>query len=305
MTLSYLHDTYLLHTQESVSQWLEAEVNVLKFDYLLTVSACPVPSTAVLEDFVSNALKLYHLAAQLPGENYVAAYLAILGLLHLHAKAPEPPRYLLQAAMLARHLLADDAGKQRRAMVLLSTRLHLNLGLGTIAFQQYTYARIKEMLHESVSWILLSRISQTHPFEVQGPKGFSAEAEMSRVVGTIQRMENKTSDFLYTDLQNFNYDKALELQDFKQKLRCSLTKHLCVIELRRAARLRGDPIDQAPSIHWSSKCSRGVALYIRLLYIPRMRALSNLHQTTKTSRITATSPYSPALNTQRITQSST
>jgi hypothetical protein len=162
-------------------------------------------------------------------------------------------RLLLQATMLARHIVEKDKDKQNRTLSLLAARLHLNLGLGTIAFRLYDHTKCKEMLLDTLSLYMLSRISQTHPFDAKGYKGFSAEAELERVVGAIERMERKTESYLATDIPSFKWDQVAETLDLKRGFASSLTKHLCVIERHRIARLKGESVDGLPKLDFKCK----------------------------------------------------
>lgn len=162
-------------------------------------------------------------------------------------------RLLLQATMLARHLVACDKDKQDRPRALLAARLHLNLGLGKSAFQMYSYTKCKEMLVHTLSPYVLSRISLTHPFGAQGYRGFSAEEELGKAIGTMERMESKTEETIYPDLSALPWDQAIGLLSLRQKLKSSLTKHICNVERRRIARLKGEPVDQLPTLDRQSK----------------------------------------------------
>jgi hypothetical protein len=166
-------------------------------------------------------------------------------------------RILLQAAMFARHLVENDKEKQNRTFALLATRLHLSLGLGTIAFRLYRHVKCKEMLVDTLSPYLLSCISQTHPFEVKGYGGFSADEELANVIGTIERMEKKTDSYLFKDIPSFVWDQATDTLAVKRKLGSSLTKHLCVVERRRIARLKGQSVNDLPILNSKGKlCTR-------------------------------------------------
>ncbi|KAF2684778.1 hypothetical protein K458DRAFT_26708 [Lentithecium fluviatile CBS 122367] len=239
----------------STREWLLAEASVLQFEYLMFVSIPENPEVELIEAHATASLKLYHIATQVQDE--VAcdiAIVAVMSLLRLHLLNMEkpfstPPQ--LQAAMLLRHLLSDETFRNARQLALLSTRVHLNLGLGTIAFEHYGYAKVKEMLNDTTSWVLLSRISQAHPFDVKGPRGFSADEELAKVIGTIDKMEGQLGDFLYRDLQDFSYDTAFDLLDLKRQERSSLTKHACMIERRRIARLK-DYVDMSANYDFSA-----------------------------------------------------
>ena len=212
----------------------------------MIVSLVEKPEVEILEDFVGNALRLWHLQLKLEdpetvcaSDSLLVAIEALIALFELTAKSC----YYYQAAALARYSLSLDKSHQSKKMALLSTRLHLRLGLGTFAFEHYSRAQVKEMLHDTVAWVALSRISQTHPFGASGSRMFSPDNELKKVIDTLQRMENKVDDLLYMDMQRFVYDKAFDLLELKQKLHTSLTKHFCIIERRRIARLTGVPVD--------------------------------------------------------------
>jgi hypothetical protein len=162
-------------------------------------------------------------------------------------------RILLQAAMCARHFVEQDKEKQNRTFALFAARLHLNLGLGLVAFRLYRHTNTKEMLLDTLSPYMLARISQTHPFEVTSYRGFSADEELARTISTIERMEAKTSGFLVTDLPSFPCHQAPHIAELVSRLRTTLTKHICHTERQRIARLKGDPSDRVPRLDWKSK----------------------------------------------------
>ncbi|KAF2854675.1 hypothetical protein T440DRAFT_551750 [Plenodomus tracheiphilus IPT5] len=234
------------------AQWQLVELNVLKFDYLLTISMNPSPTIHALDSLAKNAIR-YCFQATTEG-----AFVAIYTLLNLHYEssvredcvpcfevAPST-RFLLQATMLARHVAARN--KEDRTMSILAARLHLNLGLGKSAFQFYRQSNLKEMLLDTLSLYTLSRISMTHPFEVKGYQGFSADEELAKVIGTIERMERKADTFIYTDLPSFIYDQFPDVLSVKRRLQSSLTRQLCITERRRIARLKGQSTEQIPRL---------------------------------------------------------
>jgi N-terminal acetyltransferase B complex non-catalytic subunit len=265
-----------LSLQSLLRRWLQIELNVLKFDYLLAVARqisikqeSVNSSTHLLEAFVSNAIRLYTIGFKLKDDCYQeAATLAVQGLVVLHSqfvdngvqrRSDPNHRLLLQAAFLSLHATAGETGVQNRPLLLVSTRLHLHLGLGTIAFSQYSLARVKEMLQDTLSHHFMSRISQIHPFDAKGPKNFSPDAELSKVISTIKRMELKVDDILYAKMQDFLYDQAIELLDFKRQLKGSLSKHLCLIERRRIARLKGETVDSDYNLPLEGMSARTIA----------------------------------------------
>lgn len=193
-------------------------------------------------------------------------------------------RLLLQAAMLARHLVVCDKEKQDRPRALLAARLHLNLGLGKSAFQMYSYTKCKEMLIHTLSPYVLSRLSITHPFGAKGYQGFSAEEELGKAIGTMERMESKTDNTIYPDLKTVPWDQAIGLLSLRGKLKSSLTKHICNLERRRIARLKGEPVDQLPVLDRQSKYGSSMSC-----------PMLNKIQVSRTSSTMWTNPSSPTL----------
>jgi hypothetical protein len=198
-------------------------------------------------------------------KNPEAVWTPIYTLLHYHnrwvchEKGQSPlgtttnSRILLQATMLARHIAEKDKDKENRKFFLLAARLHLNLGLGTVAFRLYTHVKCKEMLLDTLSPYMLSRISYTHPFDVTGRGGFSASRELDNVISTIEKMERRTDGLVFTDVPSFLWDQAADTLELKRKLRSSWTKHLCATERRQISRLKGEPCFDLPKLDFKSK----------------------------------------------------
>ncbi|KAH7132428.1 N-acetyltransferase B complex non catalytic subunit-domain-containing protein [Dendryphion nanum] len=251
---------------------LQAEVNVLRFQYLLNISIPTELEAQVVEPFVKSAIDLYTAAKKEQVDcRFDAGCLAIMGLLVLHTivgstavddqsnnvtkdSTPElgTTRYLLQAAVLAKKLTASEDGRNHRPLVLLSARLYITLGLGTLANDQYKHAKVKEMLHDTVSYPLLSRISHIHPFDTLGQKQFYPGERLGEVIGAINRMESKTGQLIYRDLKSFQSDQAVDVIECEKKFKSSLTKHFCVIERRRIARLKGEALDGSTELPLST-----------------------------------------------------
>ncbi|KAL6706881.1 hypothetical protein ACN47E_005024 [Coniothyrium glycines] len=255
-----------VETEADLKHLLQAELHTTKMLYLFTIS---MPVVCTFEAFETVAGRGISLCAQEVNSSD-AAFVAIYTLLQLHhmivgsEKGEEPfhvtsnSRLLIQAAMLARHLIAQDKNKENRTLALLAARIHLNLGLGTIAFQLWQYAKCKEMLLDTLSPYILSRISITHPFDVPGRQGFSATEELTKVITTIERMERKTDAFIFNEMPNFLADQIDDAMTMKHKFKTSLTKHICAMERRRITRLKGDAVDELPLFHAYAEVSDNV-----------------------------------------------
>lgn len=233
----------------------------MKLNYYLTISVPGSPTFEALESLVHKAIGF----CIMNPENSDASFLALYSLLRIHydiinRKVHRVPfgvtpnsRILLQATMLSRHLVARDKNKENRTLALVAARLHLNLGLGKSAFLLYNHSKCKEMLLDTLSPYILSRISIMHPFESKGYQGFSADEELAKVISTIERMESKTDAYLYTDMPSFICDQFSDALSLKRKLKSSLTKHICMTERRRIARLKGQSAEHIPHLRYSSK----------------------------------------------------
>ncbi|KAF2645691.1 hypothetical protein P280DRAFT_545626 [Massarina eburnea CBS 473.64] len=232
-------------SMEDMLRWLRAETSVMLFEYSMIISTLENPDYSTIAAFVVKALRLYQIAMSFKDDaRSDIAQLVIMGFLRLETVTQDDEYCALRAALFVRHMLSKPDFRDSRVLNLIATRLHLRLGLGTVAFQHWTHCKVKEMLHDTLSWALLTRISQTHPFEIAGKDEFSADAELSKAINTIQRMDAKTDDHLYGGIHDFHYDVASDMLELKRKLRSSLTKHMCMIERRRIARLRSRVLDR-------------------------------------------------------------
>ncbi|EDU45355.1 N-acetyltransferase B complex non catalytic protein [Pyrenophora tritici-repentis] len=243
------------------------EQNTLKMFYYTHCSITHPPPVGLIHWRQGNMEIVFRRAVTSPWStesNSSIGFIAIYCLLQLHRdamcnKEPQHPlqttrnsRLLLQAAMLARHLVACHKEKQDRTLSLLAARLHLNLGLGKCAFQLYRFTKSKEMLLYNLSVYVLSRISLAHPFGADGRGGFSAEEELENVIDSMNRMENKVQDTMIPDLQSITWDKTIGLLRLKEKFRTSLSKLTCITERRRVARLKGESVDNLPVLDWTN-----------------------------------------------------
>ncbi|KAH4609099.1 hypothetical protein HBH82_069530 [Parastagonospora nodorum] len=235
--------------------WRRRHLVWLKFEYLFAVMLREYAGT-YLYYVLQLAIRASKMWPEDPEFSCLVTY-TLLNMHQIHVRAEDKtseledhvnPRILLQATIFARHQVEMDKDKQNRTFSLLAARLHLNLGFGTVAFKLYTHATCKEMLLDTLSPFMLSRISHTHPFEVKGYGGFSADAELAKVIATIERMEKKTNSYLVTDISSFRWDQVIDTIGLRRKLNSSLTKHLCVAERRKMARLRGDSVEDLPRL---------------------------------------------------------
>ena len=247
-------------TEESDSameDWMRAGICVLKFTYLIRVSlATGQVSTETLESLIERASKISQDLPNDPDPIMLIAYC----LTKMHSQCTQTcelsgqnSRLLLQATMLVRAAVDRDTEKENRPLALLATRLHLSLGLGRVAFQLWRHVKVKEMLVDTLTPYLLSRIAVTQPFDVKHHQGFSADKELKHVIDTVDRMIRVQEGLIFRDIKRFHWDSAFDLISMNDKLTSSLTRHTAVLERRRIARLKGEPAGDLPDVKYRSK----------------------------------------------------
>lgn len=268
-------------SESRLEDWARAEICVLKFTYLIAVSLpTSPPSTETLESLVERASKISQMLPKDPDPIMLIAY-CLANLHHHNAEAGDASgqnsRILLQAAMLVRAAVERDTEKHNRPLALLATRLHLNLGLGTVAFQVWKHVKpsIKEMLVDTLSPYLLSRIALTQPFDVKHHQGFSADKELKHVVDTVDRMSKVQEGLIFRDIKRFHWDSAMDLISMNEKLTTSLTRHTSILERRRIARLKGEPAGDLPDVNYKSKKHTYHAQRSKLTRITGTRTVSD------------------------------
>ncbi|KAJ8107724.1 hypothetical protein OPT61_g8672 [Boeremia exigua] len=246
-------------TEDSASKledWVRAEICALKFTYLIALSLkTPCSSKETQTSLIERACKVSQTLPRDPDPIMLLAYC----LTQLHSQdaastdASSKTRCtLMQATMLVRTAVEQDTEKENRPLALLASRLHLNLGLGRVAFQMWRHVKVKEMLVDTLSPYLLSRIGVTHPFDVKHHQGFSADKELKHVIDTIDRMSRVQEGLIFRDIKRFHWDSAFDLISMNDKLTASLTRQLAVLERRRIARLKGEPAGDLPDIKSSN-----------------------------------------------------
>ncbi|KAK5020415.1 hypothetical protein LTR60_000540, partial [Cryomyces antarcticus] len=244
-------------SDESVySQWLTVEMNSLKFDYLLCISGAQLDSKAIVEGFVSNCIGLYSMNISACATEPVtdassggeACLLAVMGLVKLHHfrsnEQDGSNKYLLQAACLLEHLLEHAEHSYQGKLILV--HIYLSLGLGSLAMRWYHRLGLKEIQHDTLSHVLYTRMSSSHPFPVSRVgRSYLGDDETDPYVGMRKALKfhdgssMKIAAIQSQVLEIKNYDQLYELRDLRVALEHSFTKRLMEEECRRIARLRG------------------------------------------------------------------
>lgn len=228
------------------AQALRTKANVLKLEYQLSISQDQKASKEQLEDFVVKALGIHQLAR---GKDVTtcedACALAIMALVRLFYLETAQD-YLTQAELIMKELLVHSSDSRKAG--LLQARLVAFLGDFNEAMEAWAGLKIKEILMETLSHHMFTRIAITHPFYYRAKHNSRANqdplTQVDRVLQTADKILNTVQAFLGAEIDALQYDRLLEIQDLKKNLSKSLSRKISVIERRRILRIRGEAVDE-------------------------------------------------------------
>lgn len=229
----------------------QTALNSLKVLFLLRVSSKAVQSE-IIEKFVCDCLSLFRVAHGRKISSAIdACSLAIHGLILLHKAQPvaQTQAYVLQAAALLRWIEKDmdQSEYQDRVLLLLSIRLHMYLGISSIAVSIYPKTRIKEVLNDTLSHHLYSRISTQRIHQAKTVQASNIprmlgdpKNALEMTLGTYNTTLNKVD--LYKGKKNefIQYDQLIEIYDLGRDLKNSVVRRMAMVDSRRICRLRAE-----------------------------------------------------------------
>ena len=239
-------------------QWLTSEINALKLDYYMVISKHPnYTNQPLLEAFICNCLRLYRLSLVLgmklapserrPGDD--AAVLAVMALFHLN-KIDE--RTIMIRAAIILDMVVETSRHNYDALLLL-IRLHLWLGMGTMAVDCYSRLCVKNVQHATLSWIILGRISLLNPYSLSPPslsegKGRLIYRDPSETLTaalewhiSAHQIHTKSVSRMLSEGQ---YNTALTAISFGNAIENGFGRMLALVEFWRIQRLGAIPHDK-------------------------------------------------------------
>lgn len=236
------------------------EINALKFEYLLTIGNSAQPCEEYSVPFATNCIRLIKLAEgcsiDTPPEIY---YLAVSAL----QRAGKPS--LLQAACLLEHGINKLKPRHQAAAMLVY--LETELGFHSLAAQHYDSLSVKEIQQDTVSHMLLTRISLHHPHAF--PRQGGADLDPSKITNKALKMYEATTEKLGTAqqslLRNGQADLFFEIQALRHSLDRSFTRRMLILEGRRIARLTDQPTAPLPGPRGKTRCNTRLRAKLTLI----------------------------------------
>lgn len=227
------------------AQALRAKANMLKLEYQLALSKDQKATKEQLEEFVVKSLDIHQLAK---GKDVATcedacalATMALVKLFYLESSVD----YLVQAEIVMKELLSH-APESRKAG-LLQARLVAFLGNFSEAMEAWSSLKIKEILMETLSHHMFTRMAITHPFYYRSKQHSRANidplTQLDRILQTADKILHTLQAFLGAEIDALQYDRLLEIQELKNNLAKSLSRKFSVIERRRTLRIRGEAVD--------------------------------------------------------------
>jgi N-terminal acetyltransferase B complex non-catalytic subunit len=153
------------------------------------------------------------------------------------------PQELLQACAILE--FAYSHSKANPGTLLLLVRLYSLLGAGSLAIRAFNRLGAKQIQLETLSYILLDRISSLHPhIVVDGSRASSEKLDPSQNLKKLQRLYKNAKRAIQTNVwksfENQSYDSIFQFLEVSDTLSSSMVSAMSVIELRKISRVARD-----------------------------------------------------------------
>ena len=160
-----------------------------------------------------------------------------MALMHLHRHGEF--NALLRAVIVLEFLLSQS--KHNYDALLILVRLYLFLGAASLAVKTYSVLSIKNIQHATLSWILFTRISTTHPYlfnhGLKVKNGTSASNLLLNALDWHISASNLSDAATNQMLHNGQYCMMLENLSTQSLVQQGFSHWLITVESQRIARL--------------------------------------------------------------------
>ena len=252
--LSYVCTDLIDFSQSARLSWITAETNVSKFEYYFVTSRNDNDQmNDVLPAFVCSCLRLYKTSLRydfklppsdrLPGDD--AAILAAMALIRMYRLKERNPAWsysLYRSVALLEFAL--NKSKHNYDILLILVRIYMHLGAGSLAIARYSQLSIKNIQHLTISWLLFTRLSTTHPYPVKFPglDGHKVTVdpleETKDILNWYQRAYQLNRQSMESFCANNQWMMELDALEAKSALQDSFSRLLLLVESSRMRRLR-------------------------------------------------------------------
>lgn len=242
-------------TARQKQNWLYAELNALHVEYILAASISSVSDPAYFDALACTILRIEALGRAAGLGNLLAANRFCADVLVRRSQQDSAGPHLLQAAALCFHA----ANEGNSAATLNIIFMLVEMGLYSEAMNFFKQLGVKEIQYETVSHMLLTRISTTHPFTYTERSRLMLDPlEILRQALTMYEVhDGRLAGYQVHLLNTTNHSLMLEIEDLRQTLASSITRRVALLEQRRAARLTDQSLlkrfDLTPATieHWT------------------------------------------------------
>lgn len=241
------------------SKTLVPEINALKLEYCLSISAPENTQSKTVDEFVMRCMKLYAsvrpskkesaegdgstIESQPSDDLCLLAAMALLQSENTEGKqAAVPETALIRAAGILDHLIQSSPHNYPAQLLLV--RIYTLLGAGSLALQVFSSMSIKHMQYESVAHNFFTRLGSIHPHSappIEGAeyKDFDPQSALSAGLKFYRGADISTSRYRTSGLTQGAYVHTKELVELGRRLSKSFCRRMYALDVRRAQRLVG------------------------------------------------------------------
>jgi len=148
--------------------------------------------------------------------------------------------YILQAIVLLEY--AWSHSKSNFQLSLLLVRLYAFLGCGSQAMKAFEHLALKQIQLDTLSYVLLDRISSLHPLPfTSSPDGSSENPSPLQYLQKQQKVYQKARVHVIQNrwkaFENGSYNSIFQFQEFSEHITRTLSAGTSVIESRKISRI--------------------------------------------------------------------
>jgi N-terminal acetyltransferase B complex non-catalytic subunit len=235
------------------------EINALKLEYCLCISAPENTPKEIVEKFVAQCMKVYYGSRQTKTESTKndsatiesqprddLCLLAAMAILQPESTGENPAHVpeaaLVRASGILEHLIQSSPHNYPAQLFLL--RIYSLLGAGSMALSMFSKMSIKHMQYESVAHNFFTRLASIHPHSappIEGAeyKDFDPQSALVAGLKFYRGADLSTSRYRTNGLNQGAYVHTKELVELGHRFSKSFCRRMYALDVRRAQRLVG------------------------------------------------------------------